>query len=205
MARRVLGAFAVTATAALATLVLATPASAHIPKWDAKCDEGAKVTKVWVNLNAYADKGNTVVVKDGDKELVNTKFGRDFSQNWDKLDATVDHTFTIKVTASDGARFNFEDKRTVKPCVKTPPTSTTKPVKPPVPPTVTSPEAPSSSETPPSTTTTDPGRPGSRWQHAGTAARGDRCVPAVAAALGSGARGRRCRHPALHAPPPRVN
>lgn len=154
MARRVLGAFAVTATAALATLVLATPASAHIPKWDAKCDEAAKVTKVWVNLNAYADKGNTVVVKDGDKELVNTQFGRDFSKNWDKLDATVGHTFTIKVTASDGARFNFEDKRTVQPCVKTPPTSTTKPVKPPVPPTVTSPEAPSSSETPPSTTTT---------------------------------------------------
>lgn len=161
MARRVLGAFAVTATAALATLVLATPASAHIPKWDAKCDEAAKVTKVWVNLGAYADKGNTVVVKDGDKELVNTQFGRDFSKNWDKLDAAVEHTFTIKVTASDGARFNFEDKRTVKPCVKTPPT-TTKPVKPPVPPvppTVTSPEAPSSSETPPSTTTTTPAAP----------------------------------------------
>jgi len=163
LARRVLGAFAVTATAALATLVLATPASAHIPKWDAKCDEGAKVTKVWVNLNAYADKGNTVVVKDGDKELVNTQFGRDFSKNWDKLDAAVEHTFTIKVTASDGARFNYEDKRTVKPCVKTPPPSTTKPtkpVKPPVPPTVTSPEAPSSSETPPpSTTTTTPAAP----------------------------------------------
>ena len=133
MASRVLGAFAVTATAALASLALATPASAHTPKWDAKCDEAAKVTKLSVTLNAYADRGNTVVVKDGDKELVNTQFGRDFSKKLDKLDATVAHTFTIKVTAADGARFNFDDKRTVQPCVTTPKPPAPEEPKPPVP------------------------------------------------------------------------
>lgn len=169
MASRVLGALAVTATAALATLALATPASAHTPRWNAYCDEGAKVTKLSVNLSAYVDRGkNTVVVKDGKTELLNKTFGNGYSQNWNDLDATVQHKFSIKVTTWDG--YNFSEEKTVEPCVKKSPPKPEQPKpeqpkpeqpkpeqpkpeepKPeePKPPVETTPEAPSSSVTPP--------------------------------------------------------
>ena len=164
MASRVLGALAVTATAALATLALATPASAHTPRWNAYCDEGAKVTKLSVNLSAYVDRGkNTVVIKDGKTELLNKTFGNNHSQSWNDLDATVQHKFSIKVTTWDG--FNFSEEKTVEPCVKKAPPKPEQPKpeqpkpeqpkpeqpKPeePKPPVETTPEAPSSSVTPP--------------------------------------------------------
>lgn len=166
MASRVLGALAVTATAALATLALATPASAHTPRWNAYCDQGAKVTKLSVNLSAYVDRGkNTVVVKDGKTELLNRTFGNGHSQNWNDLDATVQHKFSIKVTTWDG--FNFSEEKTVEPCVtKAPPKpeqpqpqppkpeqpqppQPPKPEEPQPPVVTTTTEAPSSSVTPP--------------------------------------------------------
>ena len=164
MASRVLGALAVTATAALATLALATPASAHTPRWNAYCDEGAKVTKLSVNLSAYVDRDkNTVVIKDGKTELLNKTFGNNHSQSWNDLDATVQHKFSIKVTTWDG--FNFSEEKTVEPCVKKAPPKPEQPKpeqpkpeqpkpeqpKPeePKPPVETTPEAPSSSVTPP--------------------------------------------------------
>jgi LPXTG-motif cell wall-anchored protein len=160
LASRVLGALAVTATAALATLALATPASAHTPTWDASCDENGKVTKVWVKLTRYVDKGkNTVVVKDVvngvEKELpVDNKgeFATSFYKEWKDLDATVKHDFKLVVKTWDG--FNFEDKKTVQPCVKTPPpATTTKPVKQ----VTTTTEAPSSSATSSTPTAPAPG------------------------------------------------
>ena len=156
MARRVLGAFAVTATAALATLALSTPASAHTPKWTASCDEGAKVTKVSVNLTQYNKKAkNTVAVLDGQTKLPIDKpeFQESFSKEWNNLDASVKHEFKLVVTASDG--YNYEDKKTVEPCVKkAPPTTTTTTTKP----ATTSPEVPSTSaEVPPSSTPVAPG------------------------------------------------
>lgn len=152
-----------TATAALATLALATPASAHTPKWDASCDENGKVTKVWVNLTYYNDKGkNTVVVKDVvngvEKELPTDnkgEFKTSFSKEWKDLDATVKHDFKLIVKAWDG--YNFEDSKTVQPCVKTPPATTTKPVKQ----VTTTTEAPSSSATTTTATPTAPAPGGS--------------------------------------------
>ncbi|MEU3642559.1 LPXTG cell wall anchor domain-containing protein [Lentzea sp. NPDC034063] len=161
MARRVLGAFAVTATAVLATLALSTPASAHTPKWTASCDKGAKVTKVSVNLTQYNKKAkNTVTVLDGETKLPIDKpeFQESFSKEWTNLDASVKHVFKLVVTASDG--YNYEDTKTVEACVdKAPPTKPTKPTETkPTEPTSSAPEVPSSSaEVPPSSTPAAPG------------------------------------------------
>ncbi|MDX8141032.1 LPXTG cell wall anchor domain-containing protein [Lentzea sp. BCCO 10_0061] len=158
MARRVLGAFAVTATAALATLALSTPASAHTPRWTASCDEGAKVTKVSVNLTQYNKKAkNTVTVLDGQTKLPIEKpeFQESFSKEWNNLDASVKHVFKLVVTASDG--YNYEDTKTVEPCVKKAPPTTTTTTTTATKPATTTPEVPSSSEVPPSTTPAAPG------------------------------------------------
>lgn len=154
MARRVLGAFAVTATAVLATLALSTPASAHDANWTAKCDPKAKVTKVTVNLTKYSKKGkNSVVIFDGKTELKKTDFEESFTWEKKDLDATAKHEFKLVVTAWDG--YNKTDTKTVDPCVTptTTTTTTTKATTTTTTPVTTSPEVPSSSEVPPTSTT----------------------------------------------------
>ncbi|MFD4638795.1 LPXTG cell wall anchor domain-containing protein [Lentzea sp. NPDC058436] len=153
MASRVLGALAVTATAALASLALATPASAHTPVSSADCVKDKAVLKVKLTQYAGGDK-NTVLIKDGDKVLADEKFG----QSWEKkfeADGTVKHTFTITVKASDGERYNYSKTHETPACVK--PTEPTKPTTPtetkPTEPTSSVPETPSSSVVPPASTT----------------------------------------------------
>ncbi|MFD5831126.1 LPXTG cell wall anchor domain-containing protein [Lentzea sp. NPDC060358] len=165
MASRVLGAFAVAATATIASLALATPASAHTPVSSAECVKDKAVLKVKLTQYAGGNK-NTVLIKDGDKVLVDEKF----SENWaekvgNKLeskkfeaDGTVAHTFTIKVTASDGSNHNYENTHTTPPCVKEAPPTKSSETKPPVP-SSSVPEAPSSS-VPPVTTSASPVAPG---------------------------------------------
>ncbi|GGU70607.1 LPXTG cell wall anchor domain-containing protein [Lentzea flava] len=154
MASRVLGAFAVTATATLASLALATPASAHTPKVEAYCDQNAKVTVLKVKLTQYApgDK-NTVIVKDGTTVLEPTRnFGDSWSKTWDKLDASVDHNFVVEVKASDTTpkkSYDFNWEKLVKSCVQAPPTQSTPPSETTTTTTTTTTEAPSSSVTPP--------------------------------------------------------
>ncbi|WP_167974960.1 LPXTG cell wall anchor domain-containing protein [Lentzea indica] len=164
MASRVLGAFAVTVTAALATLALATPASAHVPVVKAFCDETAKKTVLSVSLTYYAGGNkNTVKITDGDKVLRDRKFSESYDEKWEDLDATVDHTFVVDVKASDnrpGKSYDHYEKVEVKACVKTPPTKPTKPTKTTKPSEPTTPEVPSSSVTPPSSSTPTAPAPG---------------------------------------------
>ncbi|MFD4674025.1 LPXTG cell wall anchor domain-containing protein [Lentzea sp. NPDC058450] len=161
MARRVLGVVAVTATAALTTLALTGTAQAHNPIWSAGCDEGAKTTKVSIDLEKYvaSKKGkNTVTLTDGGKEVLKTtEFPESFHWKKNDFDATVKHEFTITVTSWDG--YNKTETKKVDPCVKgTPPTTTTKPATTTTTPATTAPEVPSSSaEVPPSTTPAAPG------------------------------------------------
>jgi LPXTG-motif cell wall-anchored protein len=163
LASRVLGALAVTATAALATLAMATPASAHTPVSSADCVKDKAVLQV--KLTQYAGgNNNTVLIKDGDKVLADEKFGQNWGEKKFEADGTVAHTFTIKVTASDGSRFNYEKTHKTPACVT--PNEPTKPPKPPKPevPTKpgvpTQPEVPSSSATPPSSSTPAAPAPG---------------------------------------------
>ncbi|GHH58064.1 LPXTG cell wall anchor domain-containing protein [Lentzea cavernae] len=158
MASRVLGALAVTATAALASLALATPASAHTPVSSAECVKDKAVLKVKLTQYAGGNK-NTVLIKDGDTVLADEKFGQNWGEKKFEADGTVAHTFTIKVTASDGEKYNYNETLKTPACVKqTPPP--TKPTKPsetkPSEPTSSAPEAPSSSVVPPSTTPVAP-------------------------------------------------
>lgn len=156
MARRVLGAFAVTATAALATLALSTPASAHDKQSSAECVKDKSVLSV--NLTRYGNSNkNTVLIKDGDKVLADEKFGDSWTKKFE-ADGTVAHTYTIKVTAVDGSQYNYNKTHETPKCVKTPPTTTTTTTTTTTKPATTSPEVPSSSaEVPPSTTPVAPG------------------------------------------------
>lgn len=142
MAGRVLGAIAVAATAGLTVLALATPASAHIPDVKAKCVKDEAV--LTVNLNAYAAKGNKIVVKDGDTVLEDTEFGKSFEKTY-KATGDVERTFTVDVKASDSSKYDFKKTLEVEKCVKhVPPTSSVT-----VPPSETSSSVPvPSSETP---------------------------------------------------------
>lgn len=159
MASRVLGAFVVAGTAALATLAMATPASAHTPVSSADCVKDKAVLSVLLTQYAGGNK-NTVLIKDGDTVLVDEKFSESYAEKFDKkenkwvpktfeADGTVAHTFTIVVKASDtkpGKSYDYSKTHTVQACVQAPP----KPEqpKPPVETTTTT-EAPSSSVTPP--------------------------------------------------------
>ncbi|HEX6343653.1 LPXTG cell wall anchor domain-containing protein [Umezawaea sp.] len=172
MAGRVLGAITVAATSGLALLALAIPASAHTPTSKAECVADKAV--VSVKLKAYARQGNTIVVKDGETELVNTSFGDSYEKSW-TTPGDVAHTFTITVKASDGNQHNYSKTHKVDACVKptssssttpttttttspvetTPPSSTSEST-PPAEVTTTTTPASSSSETVPVTTTTTP-------------------------------------------------
>ncbi|WNV83452.1 LPXTG cell wall anchor domain-containing protein [Umezawaea sp. Da 62-37] len=163
MAGRVLGAITVTATAGLALLALAIPASAHTPTAKAECVADKAV--VSVKLASYARSGNTIVVKDGQTELVSTSFGDNYEKSW-TLPGDVAHTFTIAVKASDGDQNNFSKTLKTEACVKpTAPSSSTSASKPSTPATSESappssvevpPSVPASSEPAPTTTTTSP-------------------------------------------------
>ena len=162
MARRVLGAFAVTATAALASLALATPASAHTPQSSAECVGDKAVLKV--KLTAYKDgNSNTVLIKDGDKVLADEKFGQSWGEKKYEADGTVAHTFTIEVKAVDtkpGQNFDHKKTYQLDACVKktTPPSSSA--TKPPATTATSAPEVPSSSVAVPSSSTPAAPAPG---------------------------------------------
>jgi hypothetical protein len=140
--------------AAAAVLVgTAGTASAHKPDIKAECTD--KGTVLQVNLENYDSNGtNTVKVMDGDQVLLDTtQFGRNFSQSFEGLDATVDHVFTADVKAHDdpdGSKgFTKVLTAEAKSCVTPPPPPSSE-----VPP--TSSEAPPAPPTSATTTTPAP-------------------------------------------------
>ncbi|WP_394621109.1 LPXTG cell wall anchor domain-containing protein [Lentzea sp. JNUCC 0626] len=160
MARRVLGAFAVTVTAALTTLALTGTAQAHTPTLNKGCDE--KTGKSWftVSLKDYGrEKDNFLEVTIDGKAQPKISFKGKLDEKKYEEDGSAKHTYEVKVTAYDDPNFekkwSFTASRTTEACVKTPPTTTTKPTTTTTTPPATSPEVPSSSEVPPTTTTTE--------------------------------------------------
>lgn len=165
MASRVLGAFAVTATAALATLAMATPASAHTNVLTANCDEKTQTTTLTVDLTRYSDKkDNTVEVSIGGRPLPqksgqSTKipFRSTYKETGWATDGKVSQKYHVSIKAYDDPNstngWSKEiDVPPTKVCGYTPPKpDQPKPQQPPVPqpPVVTTTEAPSSSVTPP--------------------------------------------------------
>ncbi|WP_394617260.1 LPXTG cell wall anchor domain-containing protein [Lentzea sp. JNUCC 0626] len=153
MASRVVGAFVVAATATIASLALATPASAHTAAAKAECVKEDAVLSI--DLRAYVGNTNTVLVKDGTEVLVDTKFGETYTKKFVR-DGSVAHTFTVVVKASDDPQYNHEGTYKTPPCVEKPPVKPSSstppsPSKPPVVPSTPSsvPSTPVSSSVPP--------------------------------------------------------
>lgn len=149
MAGRVLGAFAVAATAGLTVMAMAIPASAHTP--DAKADCVKDKAVLTINLKYYAEKGNKILVKDGDTVLEEKTFGENYKKDF-TLPGDVEHTFTVVVKASDNSKYDWKKSLETEKCVA--PTSSVT-----IPPSQTSSSVPvpSSETTTPSTTTPAPG------------------------------------------------
>lgn len=169
MASRVLGAFAVTATAALASLALATPASAHTDNVTAKCDPATQKSTLTVGLTLYGHENrNTLEVTIDGKTEPKITFGREIvpSKKWE-LDGKVAHTYKVAIKAYDDPdgkhKWTKTYDLTTEACGKPeqPKPEQPKPEEPkPEQPKPEQPEVPSSSVTPPTTTTSDAPAPG---------------------------------------------
>jgi hypothetical protein len=124
-----LSALGIGAAAVAALVGMAGTASAHTPDIKAECTDNGTVLRV--HLEKYDSRGeNTVKIMDGDTVLQDTmKFGSNFDQSFDGLDATVAHTFTADVKAFDDpdGSHGFTKVLTAssEACVTPPPTTTT--------------------------------------------------------------------------------
>lgn len=102
LTRRAIGAGAAVALAVAATLLLAaTPASAHVPKVDASCDQEG--TTLDIKLSNYKTGGdNTLTVIADGKTIIDEKvFGTSFANKWTTFDPKVEHEFEVEVVAWD--------------------------------------------------------------------------------------------------------
>jgi hypothetical protein len=152
IARRVLATGAIAGTALLA---LTVPASAHTYRVSADCADGTSYLKV--DLTAY-NGGVTNTVK----VTVDESFKTSWQKNWNDLDATKSHTYTVAVQAGDdqdGSHgFSFTKSGTIKACVEAPPTTTTTTEAPTTQPTTTTTsEAPAPTTSPAATPPADQG------------------------------------------------
>ncbi|ANZ42282.1 hypothetical protein BBK82_46525 [Lentzea guizhouensis] len=152
-----------TATAALASLALATPASAHTDNVTAKCDVKTGKSYLTVGLTQYGSKKDnflTITVDGTAKAPV--AFRESFKTETWEFDATVEHKFKIDIKAYDDPDstkgWSKSYDRSTTACVKqTPPSSSVT-----QPPASSAPEVPSSSAAvPPSTTPVAPAPGGS--------------------------------------------
>lgn len=101
-----------TAGLALAgSVMMATPASAHTPRWQVDCDS------VSVDLRAYAQQGNHVTVVADGQTVIDADFGRSFHKEEVALPA---HTSPLEVhllvKASDDEQYNVDDTKTSPVC-----------------------------------------------------------------------------------------
>lgn len=166
MASRVLGAFVVAGTTVLASLALATPASAHKYELKASCDEKTQKASLSVDLIWYGpEKKNTLeVFIDDVRQERKVTFGDSHKETGWETDGKTEHVYKVKIKAYDdpSGKQGWSKDVTLpktKVCAKKPPKpEQPKPEQPkpeqPKPPvetttTTTTTEAPSSSVTPP--------------------------------------------------------
>ncbi|NSC23980.1 LPXTG cell wall anchor domain-containing protein [Streptomyces albus subsp. chlorinus] len=110
------------AAAFVGTAIAAVPAQAHTPQWSVTCDS------VSIDLKAYADSGNKVTVKAGDKTLIDETFGKTYTKKVDLPEHTAPLKVTAQVVASDDAKFNWgPETKTAPVCDDGKPTPTPSP------------------------------------------------------------------------------
>lgn len=141
LVRRTFGGGAAVALAVAATLALAAPAGAHVPKVDAYCaDEGTTLEVKLTNYNATHENYVTVIADDEvlvDEEVFETTF----EQVWSDFDPAQSHVFEVAVLAwddEDGDKgWSIVETLEVEACVTAPTPTTTE-----APPTTTKPAPP---------------------------------------------------------------
>ncbi|MFF8286153.1 LAETG motif-containing sortase-dependent surface protein [Streptomyces albus] len=102
------------AAAFVGTAIAAVPAQAHTPQWSVTCDS------VSIDLKSYGDSGNKVLVKAGDKVLIDETFGKEFTKKAElpKHDAPL--KVTAQVTAADDAKYSWGPETKEAPVCDTP-------------------------------------------------------------------------------------
>ncbi|MEU2722654.1 LAETG motif-containing sortase-dependent surface protein [Streptomyces smyrnaeus] len=101
------------AAAFVGTAIAAAPAQAHTPQWSVTCDS------VSIDLTQYAEKGNKVTVKAGDKVLIDDTFGRSFHKKVDLPEHSKPLDVTAQVVASDGDQFSWGPETKQSPVCET--------------------------------------------------------------------------------------
>ncbi|MGP3972657.1 LAETG motif-containing sortase-dependent surface protein [Streptomyces sp. 8N114] len=110
------------AAAFVGTAIAAAPAQAHTPQWSVTCDS------VSIDLTNYAENGNKVTVKAGDKTLISDTFGKSYHKKVDLPEHSKPLDVTAQVVASDGDKFNWGPETKQSPvCEKPTPTPTPTP------------------------------------------------------------------------------
>lgn len=107
------------AAAFVGTAIAAAPAQAHTPQWSVTCDS------VSIDLKAYAQQGNKVTVKAGDKVLVDETFGASFNKKVDLPEHAKPLDVTAQVVASDGEQYSWGPETKSSPVCDTPSPSPT--------------------------------------------------------------------------------
>ncbi|MGY1438098.1 LAETG motif-containing sortase-dependent surface protein [Streptomyces reniochalinae] len=102
------------AAAFVGTAIAAAPAQAHTPGWSVTCDS------VSIDLKAYAQSGNKVTVKAGDKVLISEDFGASFNKKVDLPEHDKPLTVTAQVVASDGDQYSWGPQTKTSPVCDTP-------------------------------------------------------------------------------------
>lgn len=101
------------------SVMMAAPASAHVPQWQVDCDS------VSVNLKWYAEQGNTVTLTADGEEIISQEFGGNFHETdvpLPKHSQPID--VRLVVVASDDEKYNVDETKTSPVCEGEEPTPT---------------------------------------------------------------------------------
>lgn len=133
-----------TGTAALVGtgMFVATPASAHVPGWEADCYTTS------IHLENYSEAGNTIKITAGEKTLVDETFGKTFDKKVDLPKHTSPLELRLKIDAVDDDKFDVNETKMSPVCEETPEPSEPAPSEPAPSPSESSSEAPAPPEEP---------------------------------------------------------
>lgn len=133
-----------TGTAALVGtgMFVATPASAHVPGWEADCYTTS------IHLENYSESGNTIKITAGEKTLVDEKFGKTFDKKVDLPKHTSPLELRLVIDAVDDDKFDVNETKMSPVCEETPEPSEPAPSEPAPSPSESSSEAPAPPEEP---------------------------------------------------------
>lgn len=97
-----------------AGMFFASPASAHVPGWEADCYTTS------IHLENYSEQGNTIKITAGDKTLVNETFGRTFDKKVKLPKHTSPLELRLAIDAVDDDKFDVNETKMSPVCEESP-------------------------------------------------------------------------------------